>query len=372
MRQLDFDVVIATRNRPEALALSIPLILGQSRRPERLIVIDASDDHAPVAEVVARAVAGARPGWQGRLIVEHSAPGLPRQRNLGLAHVKAEVVIFPDDDSLFHPGTSEAIMRVYERDTEGRIAAVCAVDAPEPPPGALTGAGYDMSAHHRSHARIVRYRRRLNLNFNWWRPMLHLGALLRARAEPIGWCEAEQCVGTEFMAGYRMSFRTAAIRAEGFDETLMAYATAEDVDASYAVTRHGCLIGARKARIYHHRFPNGRGDPYAFGVMKILNEAYVTLKHVHDARLSPAEARRIRWLVRQYYCRLTVLRRLLGLYEHTRREELKGVLAAGEGVRAMLNAPRDELPRLYSEAFARIAAKAPRRAQMGIRGRAER
>jgi hypothetical protein len=29
--RLTFDTVIATRNRPEALALSIPLILGQSR-----------------------------------------------------------------------------------------------------------------------------------------------------------------------------------------------------------------------------------------------------------------------------------------------------------------------------------------------------
>ena len=53
-------MVIATRNRPEALALSIPLILGQSRKPRKLIVIDSSDDHAPVAEAVAETVATAR------------------------------------------------------------------------------------------------------------------------------------------------------------------------------------------------------------------------------------------------------------------------------------------------------------------------
>jgi hypothetical protein len=50
-------VVIATRNRPEALALTIPLILGQSRQPEKLIVIDSSNDHGPVADVVARVTA---------------------------------------------------------------------------------------------------------------------------------------------------------------------------------------------------------------------------------------------------------------------------------------------------------------------------
>ena len=95
-RRVDFDVVIATRNRPQALALSIPLILGQSRQPRKLIVIDSSDDHAPVAEAVAKMTAR----WNGRVVVEHSAPGLPRQRNRGIAHVEAEAVIFPDDDSL--------------------------------------------------------------------------------------------------------------------------------------------------------------------------------------------------------------------------------------------------------------------------------
>src|SRR5699024_3280194 len=85
-RPLDFDVVIATRNRPKALELSIPLILGQSRQPERLIIIDSSDDHA----VVARTVATATRDWSGNVIVEQADPGLTRQRNRGLAHVEAE------------------------------------------------------------------------------------------------------------------------------------------------------------------------------------------------------------------------------------------------------------------------------------------
>jgi glycosyltransferase involved in cell wall biosynthesis len=101
-QRLDFDVVIATRNRPQALALSIPLILGQSRQPRKLIVIDSSDDHAAVAKVVGETTAG----WGGTVIVEHSGPGAAYQRNRGLVHVESEIVLFPDDDSLFHPGTS--------------------------------------------------------------------------------------------------------------------------------------------------------------------------------------------------------------------------------------------------------------------------
>ena len=65
--RLTYDAVIATRHRIEALKLSIPLLLAQSRPPARLIVIDSSDDHAPVAKTVRDVCTG----WDGELIVEH-------------------------------------------------------------------------------------------------------------------------------------------------------------------------------------------------------------------------------------------------------------------------------------------------------------
>jgi len=351
-RQLDFDVVIATRNRPEALALSIPLILGQSRQPKKLIVIDSSDDHASVAETVASLTAG----WNGQVTVEHASPGVTQQRNRGLAHVESEIVFLPDDDSLFHPGVSEAIMRVYELDAEGCIAGVCAADAREPPPGVQATERYEMTFEHKFHASVTRYRNRLERRFNALTPTMYIGALLRSRAEPLDWFEAENCVLVESMTGYRMSFRTAVIRVNRFDETLRAYALNEDLDASFAAMRHGALVGARNARIYHHRFPGGRGDPYMLGAMRVLNRSYVTLKHVHDAGLAPAEADRARRLVRQFY-RLKVLSCLPRLYRRTSRDELRGVFAALDGLRAMLHAPREDLPRIYSETEARVRAR---------------
>lgn len=355
-RTLDFDVVIATRNRPAALALSIPLILGQSRQPDRLIVIDSSDDHAPVAEAVATAAAQARPGWRGTVIVEHSAPGSAYQRNLGLAHAVAEVVIFPDDDSLFHPGTSEAIMRAYELDAEGQVAGVCAADALDPPAGVLSAARYEMTSAHKLRARVMGHRNRLERRFNALSPTMYVGERLRARAAPLDWFADENCVLVEHMTGYRMSFRTDVIRTNPFDETLKSYALNEDLDASFAAMRHGCLVGAQNARIYHHKFPSGRGDPFTLGVVRVLNRSYVTLKHVHDAGFAPAEAARARRLVRRF-CRLKVLSCLARIYRPSARDELRGVLAALDGVRTMLEAPRADLPRIYSETQARIRAR---------------
>jgi glycosyltransferase involved in cell wall biosynthesis len=367
-RRLDFDVVIATRNRPQALLLSIPLILGQSRQPRKLIVVDSSDDHAAVAAAIAEAVAkaGAKAGekaggkagagWRGTLVVERSGPGLTHQRNRGLAHVEAEVVIFPDDDSLFHPGAAEAIMRAYELDTGGRIAGVCAADAREPPPGVLAAERYEMTSEHKFHARVTGYRNRLERRFNALMPTMYLGTLLKSRTAPLDWFQAENCVLVESMTGYRMSFRTAVIRAHGFDETLQAYALNEDLDASFAAMRQGGLVGAQNARIYHHRFPGGRGDRYVLGAMRVLNRSYVTLKHVHDAGLARAEAERARRLLRQF-CRLKVLSCLPRLYRQGTREELGGVLAALGGVAAMLAASREDLPRIYAETEARIVAR---------------
>jgi glycosyltransferase involved in cell wall biosynthesis len=358
-RTLDFDVAIATRNRPEALALSIPLILGQSRKPRKLIVIDSSDDHAAVARTVAEAVAKAGEGWSGEVVVEHTGRGAAFQRNRGVEHVESEVVFLPDDDSLFHPGTSEAIMRAYELDTEGRIAGVCSADALEPPPGVLTAARYEMISAHKLEGRFLRHRNRLERRIRALSPSLYLGELLMSRAEPLDWFAAENCVLVGNMAGYRMSFRTAVIRANPFDEILKLYSIVEDLDASFAAMRHGALVGARNARIYHHRFPGGRGDPYTLGMMRVLNRSYVVIKHIHDAGLAPADAERVRRLLRQF-CRLKVLTLLPRIYRHSNREELRGVVAALDGVRAMLAAPREDLTRIYSEAEAQVLARQAR------------
>jgi len=347
--RLGFDVVIATRNRPEALALSIPLILAQSRQPERLIVIDSSDDHAPVAAAVAQAAEG----WPGTVIVEHSVRGSAHQRNRGLVHVGAPVVIFPDDDSLMHPGTTEAMLRFYERDREGRIAGVCAADAVEPPPGVLPDGAYAMTGGQRREARTLNLRNRLERRIDLFNPFMYMGRLLAARHAAPDWMAEEDCVFVEWMGGYRMSFRTAAIRAEGFEEMFEGYGLFEDIDAGFAMARHGALVGARRARIHHHKFPGSRAGGFTLGARQVLNRAYVVLRHVHDAGFTPEQrATAIAKLKGRIAMKLlTCLARPHSAYA---RAQLRGAWAAARAVRAMIAAPRADLPDLYRAAAARL------------------
>lgn len=273
--RLDYDVIIVTRNRPEALSLSVPLLIGQSRQPQKLIVIDSSDDHGPAAETIAQAT----DNWSGDLIVEHTAPGSTLQRNFGLTHVTAPVVVFPDDDSLYCAGALEAMLEIYERDHDGAIAGVCAAEAQVPPDGVLEGAAYQMLSEHRSGTASRRVRRWLERRITALKPALAIGRALNGRHSVPDWLAAMDARPVEYMTGFRMSFRTEAIRPVGFDEALDGYALEEDVDASFTAMQSGLVVGALRARVYHHRFPSGRGDAFTRGRMEILNRTYVLSKH---------------------------------------------------------------------------------------------
>ncbi|MFW2541557.1 glycosyltransferase family 2 protein [Primorskyibacter sp. 2E107] len=343
--RLTFDVVIATRNRPDALALTIPLLLEQSRRPEQLIVIDSSDDHAPVAQVVAETTAGHS---DVAVTVVHSEKGLTRQRNIGLTHVTADIVFLPDDDTLFFPGTSAAIMEVYERDTEGKVAAVNPAISLTPPDGALQGAAYEMSQAHVREARTVPWRTQIGRLMPDINPRMVIGKALVDRAPALPWMEEIDAIHVEWMTGFRMTFRTAAIKAEGFEPVFGGYSLFEDTDASWAVTDHGCVVGARKGKVYHHRFPGGRADRYGLGAMGVANLAYLMAKHVTDRKLTDAQRAEAIRKTKSY----TRLRMLTAWVKSLRgdtgaAEDLRGMRAARPAIDRLFGAPREALAETY-------------------------
>jgi hypothetical protein len=314
--------VIVTRNRPEALALSLPLHLAQSRLPEAVIVIDSSDDPGPNRALVARL------GAASPVPVSHHAspPGMTVQRNIGLAMVATEVVFFPDDDSLVLPGALAAMLRIYDRDTAGRIGGVCAAAALAPPPGVLdapgqgaetagaetagaetagagtaAGGAYRMRLGDRIRAQVIRPRRFVEDRLVPT-PFHLVAARKQARLPaPPAWLGEENAITVPWMGGFRMSFRTAVVARRGFDEALGRYALFEDIDAGFGVLDTHLLIGARNALIYHHKAPERRANGRALGAMQILNHAYVVARSGEtDAGVRRALDRFAAWKVAQY------------------------------------------------------------------------
>lgn len=324
---LTYDVVMATCNRPEAVALSIPLLLAQSRKPARIIIVDSSDDGAPIEAIATR-------HGQDGVPVDYirAERGLTAQRNIGLARCTSDVVLFPDDDSLLYTDTAEELMKIYEADGDGCIAAVCAraVDRPPPEtPGDLGSFEAEKTSSLRSSLRRVR--QGIKEATGAANPFVSTGTRLNARHAVPGWLAGMEAAPVPYMTGFRMSFRRAAIESTSFDVTLRRYAWFEDIDASFSAMRRGLVVVAGRARIYHHRAAAKRAGGRDMGRWAILNRAYVVMKHVHaNPGVFPDPGREVSRLKR--YCQArTAAYRLMARDGHGRDR----AAGAAEGLRLL-------------------------------------
>lgn len=336
---MDYDVVIATRNRPGALKLSIPLILGQSRRPRQLIIVDSSDAHEQVRQTVIKAVGD----FSVELKILHSNPNLPHQRNVGLGLVKSPVVMFPDDDSLWWPGVTESIMQIYEQDVNGDIGGVCGRETIQPPPAVDIAAGniYRMRISDCIRQKIGRLRHKFDDRFCPDPLWIHGRSCWNIRPFPE-WLSNIDAALVEFMGGFRMSFRTEIIRKYGFDEDLgiyAGYAAYEDADASFKVLQERLLIGAHDAHVYHYKAPGIRADGFQLGFLLLFNRAYII------CRYSPTGSKARRMLKR--FGRYKLMQYLLGVTSQFGRNRVRGTLAALKSMDKLLNCPVDRLRECY-------------------------
>lgn len=342
MKTLTYDIVVATRNRPDALALSIPHMLRQSRLPGRLIVVDSSDDPAPARRAVESAVP---PSSKVEVIVHPVTAderGLVLQRNRGLQYVTAPIVFFPDDDSIWFAGVAESIMAVYERDDDDSISAVCGAESPTPPPdfAGNRGNAYAMRKADRVQRRVAPMRTYLEKRV-FPDPAKLLGQAFAAGLAPASWWRDLDVVPVEWMTGFRMSFRTAVARMAGFDTNFRAYSLFEDVEASFAAWKHGAVVACRKAQIYHHKSPERRGDPYRLAVEQLLNKAYIVSKYTvpgHPARLALASFARYKLIIYS-----------TGLTNTYGRKRLQGALRATRYLRAFMRVPAAQAADLYRQ-----------------------
>ena len=330
----DYDVVIATRNRPEALELSIPLLLQQTPPPHKVIVVDSSDDHPAVKAVVEKCFAGA--GIP--LTIIHARPGLTAQRNIGLESVESEIVFYPDDDSLFFPDTAQKILEIYGMDSEKKLGGVCAAEAVASPLADATQAvAYRMSDGDQAKNRRSHLRTRLEQTF-YKDPFILHGRSFYPQSCP-DWYARHDVVPVEYMTGFRMTFRTESIRRRGFEEAFEGYCLFEDVDACFSVLEDQGLVGARQARIHHHKFPSARSNPYLLGFTQILNRNYVTAKHS-----PPGSAARGRATGYGLY---KLLQYAVSCHRAMGRERFRGAWDALRASKSLFAAEREMLAEVY-------------------------
>ncbi len=269
--KLSYEIVIATRNRAAALRMSLPLMAAQSVKPDRILVIDASDDHLDTVRAVDESLVDSGIVYS---VLRANRMGITPQRNQGLDLVVAPIVFYPDDDALWHPGYAEAKMLAYLDET---VSAVCGYEVPNMP--GHVQASYRMNRRDRLMQHISRRRNAIE-NTVFPNPLV-LCMEDRVNSAP----RSANVIPVHWMTGFRMSFRTEVIRKVRFDETLDKYALFEDVDASFGAWRYGRVVCALDAKVHHYRDPSRRGSGYFIGESQIANRAYIVAKHSTSTRV---------------------------------------------------------------------------------------
>lgn len=330
---MDYDIVIATRNRPAALGMSLPLIARQTRQPRKLIIVDASDNPNTL-DAVLRACPPA-PGVE--LLVERPARcNSSFQRNLGLRHVEAPVTLFPDDDSLWFPDTAAAMMAVYEQDRDGKVGGVTATPSMRSPLGS-TDLLYGFNHVGVLKGKLTVARNRLE-DIVAPSPYRTFGRTCPAYRSPPPWVTAQGLPVVETITGFRMSYRTEVVRRYPFDEVLghkTGYCLFEDILVSLQVLSSGLtLVAAPDARVFHHTFPSRRANGFDYGFSHLGNYAYVCSRVVPH---TPAFRSKLE----------NFLRFKLSLYRLKRapywRDVYKGALTAWRARQLLWDAPSDRL-----------------------------
>ena len=250
---LDVEVVICTKDRPDELRRCIAAARTQTRRPNRIRVIDASESKS------------VRPTW---VDVVRSAPGLTRQRNLALESSRADLIVFLDDDTEIEPGYIEAMVKWFDSN-----------------PGCVAAGGNITDDPVRGRASRL-YRRLFAL--------ADADGRLRQSGEVNYLRHPTAPTKVDVVDGSNLVLRRPALEGLRFDESFEGYGYMEDAEFCLRAGARGELWTLPQARLVHAKTPTGRVPDREYVRQVLVNGARVYAKHRDRLDLSPtAFARRV-------------------------------------------------------------------------------
>lgn len=261
-----WSLCVATLNRIDVLEQSVALAVRQEPPPREVIVVDASDGWEENRDRIERLI-GTGGGAPRLCYIAARERSLTNQRNQALPEATSDILFLFDDDTLMLPGCAREILRVYAADSGGRVAAVGGFRVDRSPlssgGGGLRQAGADRQAERHAQsllpAGLWRWLSRhvflfdLESRFIAYAPEPDRPTSAEVTALGLG-----DVAPVQFLNGFRMTVRREVAMREPFEAALLAYCPAEDLDATYRFARHGWLLVAKRAELYHVEAAAGR------------------------------------------------------------------------------------------------------------------
>jgi glycosyltransferase involved in cell wall biosynthesis len=269
---LTWSLVVCTLNRREILLKCLEATLKQSRQPQQMIIVDASDDWQESKKSIANSL-GATLLEPEFIYIGSEIKSSTYQRNVGLKNCRSDVVFFLDDDAFMYADYAEKVMQIYERDEKGLIGGIMGVLAALEPDKDETSDTVSQAIS--SDSGIKRLKNSLS---NYLSKFWYQTELLIPYNGKYYYYNMAETLGPELVAdiallhGCRMTFRTNIVReVGGFNEILTRGAIAEDSDLSYRISQKYALVVAFQAKICHWQTQVERLNRFKNVQLGILN-----------------------------------------------------------------------------------------------------
>lgn len=248
-QHLSITVIIPTLARSKSVRRLLDSVAKQTRLPEQIVIVDASEDHDTEA-VVSQADAV----LQDRLEYYRTERGLTLQRNFGLQKANSDIIGFFDDDVVLDEAYLEEIAKPFASDTQQSI-------------GGATGYVYPTelkgSRLHKAYVNLITYL--------YGSPCLATYYNLKLIPET----PFTETIAVRYTSGCNMFFRREVFDAVQFDEWFEGYGLGEDKDFSLRVARDWKILAVGAARLEHLHESAGRPNYRKLAKMCIENHTRI-------------------------------------------------------------------------------------------------
>jgi glycosyltransferase involved in cell wall biosynthesis len=273
-----YSLVIATYNRADTLLTCLRLATEQTRPPNEIVIIDASDDWYHTRQRALDEVAPRLPGTR-ILYQQASVRSSATQRNEAITLATTDVLFMIDDDSFMYPECAERIMAVYDADRDEHVVGVGAMESAASPLSPQAPADGEHTAQGQPSLKD-KIRWKIESLVMVERLLLPYDADYPDHPVPSEILHLD-VAATRYLNGMRMTWRAGPARKVLFDETLLKYAAAEDMDFSYRISRFGVIVNALNARLFHAQDPSARLTQHTRALLGMTNLAYLYRRNGH-------------------------------------------------------------------------------------------
>lgn len=271
------SIIICTYKRASAIEQLMHSFIKQHTKIEQFLVIDASpdDDTKAVCENIDL----------NTLVADYryiKAPeehrGLTKQRNYGLSLSTGDIVMFFDDDIIYHDNCLKDIITFYE---------TCDTD--------IVGVGGNIiNTPNIASLKIWQLRKKLGLVKSLMPGIYHKTGI-SSPLEPLD--ENTTYMDVDWISGCCMTWRGDIVREEKFNSYFEGYSMGEDLEFSLRMKKRGNLVILRNAKISHFHILSGRPDSYTLGYTTIKNMHYIHKSYFNTNRFYYGSLFLFYWIV---------------------------------------------------------------------------